>query len=94
MVAAVLARHEFPGPPLWLRQTRSRAQSLKELESDASAARMKSLQDVDLRRRERYAISETEQRVKDRQAIRVLFISAGMFLIVVVVIALISYIAN
>lgn len=93
-VAAVLGRHEFPGPPLWLRQTRSRANSLKELEEHASESRMAALKGVDDRRKERIAISEAKQRIKDRQVVRILFLSAGMFLVVVVVITLLSYIVN
>lgn len=67
---------------------------MKELEEHASESRMAALKGVDDRRKERIAISEAKQRIKDRQVVRVLFLSAGMFLVVVVVITLLSYIVN
>lgn len=90
MVATVLGRHEAPGPPLWLRQSRWRAQSLQELGAEASESRMQSLRRVDERRVKRIVIAEAEQRAKDRRAIQVVLVSAGIFLILVVMIALLS----
>jgi predicted amidophosphoribosyltransferase len=69
IVASIMDRQGYLGPPLWVRRLQSQVGELKRSEAQASDERFAAFQDIDRRRIQAESIAQASQEHKDRNII-------------------------